>query len=173
MVMNIVQQHFPNPTDEGDFIGTTASTLATLGFTGENTLPIIAVCRDEICASFVSTAEKHWGNSFTLGGLAGLPFAGKTGMGAASHHAPDIHDRERFVIYAMAHIGFGPDGEVGGCVRPAWSISTVPVALLKPIPVCFRIIASKQKCSPMMANLACSPTVWAKPDQLTTRTCSR
>ena len=118
MVMNIVQQHFPNPTEEGDFIGTTASTLATLGFTGENTLPIIAVCRDEICATFVSTAEKHWGNSFSLGGLAGLPFAGKTGMGAASHHAPDVHDRERFVIYAMAHIGFGPQGEVGGCVRP-------------------------------------------------------
>ena len=44
--------------------------------------------------------------------------AAKRGMGAASHHAPDIHDRERFVIYAMTHIGFGPEGEVGGCVRP-------------------------------------------------------
>jgi hypothetical protein len=118
MVMTIVQQHFPNPFEESVFVSTTAATLATLGFTGENTLPILAVCRDEICATFVNAAEKQWGNSFTLGGLAGLPFGGKTGMGAASHHAPDIHDRERFVIYAMAHIGFGPEGEIGGCVRP-------------------------------------------------------
>ena len=117
MVMNTVQQHYPSPLEEGAFIGTTASTLASLGFTSENTLPIIAVCRDEICATFVSSVEKHWGNSFALGGLAGLPFAGKTGMGAASHHAPDIYDRERFVIYGMTHIGFGPGGEIGGCVR--------------------------------------------------------
>ncbi|MCP4934955.1 MAG: hypothetical protein GY927_12300 [bacterium] len=118
MVMTNIQQYFPNPTQESVFFAKTASTLANLGFRGENTLPIIAVCRDEICASFVSAAEQHWGNSFTLGGLAGLPFAGKTGMGAASHHAPDKYDRERFVIYAMTHIGFGPDAEIGGCVRP-------------------------------------------------------
>ena len=118
MVMNIVEQHYPGSSEEDAFIGMTAATLASLEFNGENTLPILSICRDEICASFVSAAEDHWGNSFTLGGLAGLPFGGKTGMGAASHHAPDIHDRERFVIYAMAHIGFGPEGEVGGCVRP-------------------------------------------------------
>jgi hypothetical protein len=118
MVMNTVGQHYPNATEEGAYIGTTAATLATLGFTGENTLPVLAVCRDEICGSFVRAAEDQWGNSFTLGGLAGLPFGGKTGMGAASHHAPDIFDRERFIIYAMAHIGFGPEGEIGGCVRP-------------------------------------------------------
>ena len=118
MEMNTIQQYFPNPAEEAVFISKTASTLETLGFTGENTLPIIAVCRDEICSTFVSAAEKHWGNSFTLGGLAGLPFGGKTGMGAASHHAPDIYDRQRFVIYAMTHIGFGPQGEIGGCVRP-------------------------------------------------------
>ncbi len=118
MVMTNIQQYFPNPTEESVFMAKTASTLETLGFSGDNTLPIIAICRDEICASFVNAAERHWGNSFTLGGLAGLPFAGKTGLGAASHHAPDIYDRQRFVIYAMTHIGFGPDAEIGGCVRP-------------------------------------------------------
>ena len=39
-------------------------------------------------------------------------------MSVAHDHAPDIHDRKRLVIYAMVHIGFGPQGEVGGCVRP-------------------------------------------------------
>jgi len=118
MVMNAVNQHFPGASEEGAYIATTATTLAKLGFNKDNTLPVLAVCRDEICGSFVQAAEAQWGNSFTLGGLAGLPFGGKTGMGAASHHAPDKYDRERFVIYAMAHIGFGPEGEIGGCVRP-------------------------------------------------------
>ncbi|MCF6199229.1 MAG: hypothetical protein L3J67_07510 [Hyphomicrobiaceae bacterium] len=118
MVMNTVQQHFPNPVSETDFIATSASALSTVGFSSDNTLPIISVCRDEICASFVNTVETQWGKSFTLGGLGGLPFGGKTGLGAAAHHAPDTHDRERIVVYALTHIGFGPEAEVGGCVRP-------------------------------------------------------
>ena len=52
MVMTNIEQYFPNPTEESTFISKTAATLATLGFSGDNTLPIIAVCRDEICASF-------------------------------------------------------------------------------------------------------------------------
>jgi hypothetical protein len=118
MVMNIVEQYYPGAIEENAYIGSTAQTLATLGFTGDNTLPIISVCRDEICATFTAAAERQWGNSFTLGGLAGLPFGGRTGMSAASHHAPDVYERERFVIYAVTHIGFGPEGEIGGCVRP-------------------------------------------------------
>ena len=118
MVMETVQQYFPSPVNEENFVTSTAATLSSLGFNRENTLPIAAVCRDEICSPFVGVIEKHWGNCFTLGGLGGLPFGGRTGLGAASHHAPDIHDRERFVVYAMTHIGFGPDGEIGGCVRP-------------------------------------------------------
>ena len=118
MVMSVVQQHFPTPRNEAEFVANSAALLAQAGFVAENTLPIISVCRDEICSSFVSAIEAQWGQSFMLGGLAGLPFGGKTGLGAAAHHAPDIHDRERIVIYAFTHIGFGPGGEVGGCVRP-------------------------------------------------------
>jgi len=118
MVMNTVQQHFHNPVSETDFIATSASALATVGFTSDNTLPVISVCRDEICASFISAVETQWGKSFSLGGLAGLPFGGKMELSVAHNHAPDIHDRKRLVIYALAHIGFGPQGEVGGCVRP-------------------------------------------------------
>ncbi len=117
-MMEVIHQHYPNPVEESHFIKLTATSLADFGFSADNTLPVLAVCRDEICASFVNNAEAHWGNSFTLGGLAGLPFGGKTEMMAASLHAPDIYDRERFVIYAMTHIGFGPNAEIGGCVRP-------------------------------------------------------
>ena len=118
MVMTTVEQHYPGAMEETAFVETTATTLAGIGFTPDNTLPVVAVCRDEICGSFTAAVQNKWGNFFALGGLAGLPFGGKTGMGAASHHAPDIYDRERFIVYAMAHIGFGPEGEVGGCVRP-------------------------------------------------------
>ncbi len=118
MVMTNIQQYFPNPTEERAFVAKTASTLATLGFNSENTLPVISVCRDEICSSFINAIETRWGKSFSLGGLAGLPFGGKMEMSVAHDHAPDIHDRKRLVIYGMVHIGFGPQGEVGGCVRP-------------------------------------------------------
>ncbi len=118
MVMTNIQQYFPNPTEESAFIAKTASTLATLGFNSENTLPVVSVCRDEICSSFINAIETSWGKSFSLGGLAGLPFGGKMEMTVAHDHAPDIYDRKRLVIYAMVHIGFGPQGEVGGCVRP-------------------------------------------------------
>ncbi len=131
MVMNIVLQNYPDPVDETIFFEKSVAAIKAHGFSSENTMPILAVCRDEICASFINCAENHWGNSFTLGGLAGLPFGGKTELMAASLHAPDIYDRERFVIYAMAHIGFGPQGEIGGCVRPGMkSLSSACGALI-------------------------------------------
>lgn len=117
MVMSTVLQHYPSPTREDTYIEITAAALADFGFTKENTLPVLAVCRDEICSTFIRTAENQWGSSFTLGGLGGLPFGGKTEMWAASLHAPDIYDRKRFIIYAMAHIAFGPQGEIGGSGR--------------------------------------------------------
>ena len=32
---------------------------------------------------------KRWGEGFALGGLGGLPFAGKSGFRAYLHHVPD------------------------------------------------------------------------------------
>jgi hypothetical protein len=55
-----------------------------------------------------------WGHVFNLGGIAGIPFVGKTGFTAFSHHVPD--DGNLFVLYAP-HVGMSPQGEVGKMLR--------------------------------------------------------
>jgi hypothetical protein len=52
---------------------------------------------------------------FFLGGLGGLPFAGKTGMSAFAHHIPDAGTG---LIFYGPHIGVTLDEELGRMYRP-------------------------------------------------------
>jgi len=54
--------------------------------------------------------RERYGEVFPLGGLAGLPFTGKTGWGAFSHHVPE--NGNIMVLYAP-HVGISSDGKVG------------------------------------------------------------
>lgn len=63
----------------------------------------------------------RWGEVFHLGGLAGIPFTGKTGWGAFSHHVPD--DGSILVIFAP-HVGLTEDGTVGKVHRPGQDHAT-------------------------------------------------
>jgi len=58
--------------------------------------------------------RQTWGHVFNLGGIGGIPFVGKTGFTAFSHHVPD--DGNLFVVYAP-NIGISPNGEVGKLLR--------------------------------------------------------
>lgn len=49
-----------------------------------------------------------------MGGLGGLPFVGKVGFGAYSHHVPK--DGDLFILFAP-HVGLSPDGTVGKYAR--------------------------------------------------------
>lgn len=52
---------------------------------------------------------------FEMGGLAGLPFTGKTGMSAFAHHVPD--HGAACIVYGP-HIGMTDDGQLGRLLRP-------------------------------------------------------
>lgn len=112
-----LDRYFPNSVHEGDFIGRTASILATYGFARENTIACVDVCRDEITRPLVDALQRVWGNTFDFSGLGGMLFAGKTGFLAAEHHAPDLAGRERYVFFAFPHIALGMLGEPGVCNR--------------------------------------------------------
>jgi hypothetical protein len=56
----------------------------------------------------------RWGEGFTLGGLGGLPFAGKSGFRAYLHHAPDSG---RLLIMFAPHVGIDSEGRVGALQR--------------------------------------------------------
>jgi hypothetical protein len=109
----VLRDTFPGAVDEREFVRATHQALQPLGFLRESTLVCVATCRDEISQSIVDHVRELWGLSFNLAGLAGMPFAGKTGFGAALHHAPQVDGRERYVFYAGPHIGIGPEGEAG------------------------------------------------------------
>jgi hypothetical protein len=49
-----------------------------------------------------------------MGGLGGLPFVGKVGFGAYSHHVPE--NGNLFILFAP-HVGLSPDGLVGKFAR--------------------------------------------------------
>uniref|UniRef100_A0A7S1S7H0 Limiting CO2-inducible protein B/C beta carbonyic anhydrase domain-containing protein n=1 Tax=Alexandrium catenella TaxID=2925 RepID=A0A7S1S7H0_ALECA len=70
-----------------------------------------SVCPDEINGDeghFPVLMAGYFGHSFHLGGLAGVPFVGKTGFGAFSAHAPT--DGDVVVVFAP-HIGYTLEGD--------------------------------------------------------------
>ena len=83
---------FPTAILSGDLDEAVAKTLYGRGFTPENTILSHSVCSDEVNnkdEQLVALMVHRWQEGFSLGGLAGIPFAGKAGFGAFLHHVPD------------------------------------------------------------------------------------
>jgi len=112
-----LEEHFPGAVTEQQFVSRTYTLMRPLGFTADNTIACVGVCRDEVCRSLVVRALECWGEAFNFSSLAGMLFLGRTGFNAAHHHAPTENGRERYVYIAMAHMGLGPNGEIGWCER--------------------------------------------------------
>lgn len=76
-----------------------------------NTLWATSVCSDEVNQSLhqIDDYFKAYG-PFILGGISGIPFAGKTGFKAFVSHIPD--NGGAVIIYGP-HIGITKDGSVG------------------------------------------------------------
>ncbi|WP_020402456.1 hypothetical protein [Gracilimonas tropica] len=76
-----------------------------------NTLWATSVCSDEVNQSLNQLNDyfKAFG-PFIMGGISGIPFAGKTGFKAFASHIPD--NGGAVIIYGP-HIGITKDGKVG------------------------------------------------------------
>ena len=104
-VTELVQLHFPGSLPSADVLKQVSKAIEVRGFTPENTLFAQSVCPDEInheAGDITNLFSEYLGEVFHLGGLAGIPFTGKTGFAAFSHHVPD--DGHCFVLMAP-HIG--------------------------------------------------------------------
>lgn len=88
-----------------------------VGFTASNSLPVVAVCRDELMHAFSHAIARAWAEPFDAGALGGLAFLGRTGMQAALGHAPTMDGRLRIVLFAFTHIGVDSDGTLGRVQR--------------------------------------------------------
>lgn len=76
-----------------------------------------SICPDEINheeGDITSELAKHFGEIFALGGLAGIPFSGKTGFAAYAHHLPV--GGNIFVLFAP-HCAVSKAGRCGYYLR--------------------------------------------------------
>ncbi len=112
-----LNKHFPDTLSEARFVDRTSAILEPRGFTAENTIACVAVCRDELCTPLQRQVRATWGEAFNMSGLAGVPLCGRTAFGAAHGHAPNLEGTQRYVYICMAHIGIGDGGELGQCQR--------------------------------------------------------
>eukprot|EP00536_Pseudo-nitzschia_multiseries_P008019 jgi/Psemu1/305406/fgenesh1_kg.196_\ len=110
----IVKGHFPGAITNQELVTATVNILAAKGYNGENTLLATSLCCDELARQLEDDFNNIYGNNFNLGGLAGFPFAGKTGFGAMAAHIPD--DGYCLVVYGP-HVGITADGTVGKVER--------------------------------------------------------
>lgn len=112
-VSKTISHHFPGAENSHSILRRVSKTLDLNSSTAANTLFAQSVCPDEINheqTDITNLLANHLGECFHMGGLAGIPFTGKTGFGAFSHHVPD--NGNLFVLMAP-HIGVTTKCELG------------------------------------------------------------
>ena len=84
-----VHKYFPGSMSSANVLNKVIQVLEKIGCTSSNTLFGQSVCPDEINhddGDITDLMSIHLGEVFHLGGLAGVPFTGKTGFGAYAGH---------------------------------------------------------------------------------------
>jgi len=108
---------FPTALLSSDADEAIAKTLYRRGFTPKNTILAHSICSDEVNNApeqLVPLMMKRWEEGFSLGGLAGVPFAGKSGFAACLHHVPD---NGKLLIMFAPHVGIDATGKLGALQR--------------------------------------------------------
>jgi hypothetical protein len=113
----IMNENFDRVIKEVDYVRKTYNALKDFGFNDDNSIASVCVCRDEISQTIRSIVKHIWGEAFNFSSLAGMFTAGKTGLKAATHHAPRVDGRERYVFYVIPHTAIDEDGKTGFCKR--------------------------------------------------------
>lgn len=111
----LIRQYYPNAI-------TTIDNVNTLIDYVEDVLdlePAQVMLADSICSDGVNSIQYpvrtlEFQGPFKMGGLAGFPFAGLTGMGALDSHVPD---EGAILLYYGPHVGVSKDGVIGEITR--------------------------------------------------------
>ncbi|MFK7778734.1 MAG: hypothetical protein QM501_11570, partial [Gimesia sp.] len=110
----IVQRHYPNALTCTQITIDNLNYLEQeLGGDRRTTLLASSRCSDDL-VSTNPILNQEFDGPFQLGGLAGFPFTGKTGMTAYAHHIPE--GGTAFILYGP-HIGINADGSLGKMLR--------------------------------------------------------
>ena len=115
-----VRQHFPTALGADDFMQRLEVALFAHGFTGENSIAMSNLCRDEITSGLKHRIDHVFGSSFNTNGLGGVLTCGVTGVKAGLSHSPvsASSGKERYVFFSFPHIAIDAAGAVGAIARP-------------------------------------------------------
>jgi len=106
----LVEKSFKNAVSQDKLLRHCKKALHDQGYDSEKILFATSTCPDEINRDLDEAARKSFGRPFSMGGLAGFPFVGKTGFGAFMHH---VMDGGIMFILCASHVGITDSGEVG------------------------------------------------------------
>lgn len=117
---DVVRRHFPTALSADDFFHRLEVALHAFGFTGENSIAMTNLCRDEVTIVVKDKIEQVFGGSFVTSGLGGVLTCGVTGVRAGLSHSPVCASsgKERYVFFSFPHISINADGVVGKISRP-------------------------------------------------------
>jgi len=114
-----VRKHFPSALGADDFISRAEIVLSGYGFTGDNSIAMTNLCRDEITLILKDKIEAVFGSSFNTNGLGGVLTCGVTGIRSGLSHSPTSSTgRERYVFFSFPHIAIDSEGNLGAVARP-------------------------------------------------------
>jgi hypothetical protein len=119
----LMRNHYPGALPASAFRRKMIGWLENeLGMDMAHILLATSVCADDVVfiTDVAGNIETHRATQemfglFEMGGLAGLPFTGKTGMTAFAHHVPD--HGAACIVYGP-HIGMTDGGQLGRLLRP-------------------------------------------------------
>ncbi|CAG9467872.1 unnamed protein product [Pedinophyceae sp. YPF-701] len=115
-----VRTHFPGSMGVEEFVAKSELALFGYGFTGDNSIALTNICRDESTVLLRNRIENVYGASFSTQSLGAIPTCGVTGMGAGLSHAPKdpVTGKERYIFWSFPHIAVDSEGKVGAISRP-------------------------------------------------------
>lgn len=100
---------YPKAVTNSELVDKVTGALSKYGY-GSTTLVATSLCCDEVNRVLEKDFAAVYGDTFSMGGLAGFPFGGVTSFGAFASHIPDGGDC--LVIFGP-HVGVDKDGTVG------------------------------------------------------------
>ena len=112
-----MEKYFPGSLGSLTVDRLTYNAMAARGYNKQNCLFATSTCPDEVNSKpgeLIDLLKNRWGENFGLGGLGGVPFVGRAGFAAYSHHVAD--DGKMFILFAP-HVGVEFDGKVGALKR--------------------------------------------------------
>jgi len=104
-----VRAAFPRAIPNAELVSKVKDSLESFGF-GKTTLLATSLCCDEVNRVLDRDFATVYGDTFSMGGLAGFPFGGVTSFGAMAAHIPD--GGSCLLVYGP-HVGVDSSGAVG------------------------------------------------------------